>query len=749
MPNAQDIVPNLDAETIAALLAQVPCLADAAVGRGPLALSWPFGPQTPQPLDRDGFARLLATPAATEFLVLSLDEPALALAQLAVWHGGSLTRAKARQEAPTLDDDELDRAAQTLHDRLLTDPDVGWLALHPRAAAAIDLPGIPAAPALRGVITDVLAEKLHLLGRPVPARKADRIDALVTALRDPDTIQRAVDGLSPAASRVLTVLLEHGPQRIEDLGEPHWPPYGHRYDDSAIAELLDLSLVGVDHVDQLCLAWLDTIVGVRGGRLFGDAFPTGRHPSPITLPGGQPSLPPVLEHLDALLAHWRARPADALSEGGLGVRPVRAAAKSLGLDGPQVGLLATLAAEIGLLGQVETGTSGRGRNRRTHRQWAPTALVEQWNERSAAWRWASLVDTWRHSVQLSELDGLPERYEPYAMVANATAVATRSAWLLLLADLPDGHGIAEDDITDVAAARCAQVLGAPGRVAAMLEASRALGLVPPDGPVGLTVAGRAVLDGPDAVEATLPAPDDEVVVQADLTIVAPPDAAPDVTAALARWAELESAAGARVYRLSERRLAAAMAAGADDDEILGWLKEHSRVGVPQNVEYLIRDVARRRGQVRAGTATAYLRSDDAALLTQAVGVRAAKLRLLAPTVAVSTLSRARLLAALADAGVAAVAEDADGATIESGALEADRVGWRTAGTGDGLPSLRPVPPPAELAARLTAGGRQQALPTIDDDIDDPIERLRRLQQALDERAEQQQGSADDGDETLW
>ncbi|CAN5921643.1 hypothetical protein BH23ACT10_BH23ACT10_35580 [soil metagenome] len=471
MPDQRTPTRRPDADAITALLEHVPCLADAVQGRGPLAPSWPFGPRTAAPLNADRFARLITTPAAAEFLVISLDEPALALAQLAVWYGGALTREQAQAEAPTLDDAALDAAAATLRDRLLTDPGHGWVALRSSAESVIDLPGIPAEPTLRSTTTDVLAEKLRMLGRSVPARKADRVEAVVGALRDPDTIGRVVAGLSAPAARALGVLLEHGPQRVEDLGEPYWPPYGNRYHDSAIGELLDASLIGVDTGEQLCLVWLDVLVGLRGGRLFGDDFPTNDIPPPVPLAQGQPMLPPVLEHLDALLAHWRARPADALAEGGLGVRPVRAAAKSLGLDGPQAGLLATLAIEIGLLGVVEKGTTGRGRNRKTHRQWAPTALAEQWTDRSAAWRWALLVDTWRHSVLMSELDGLPERYEPHTVITDATVMATRSAWLLLLAALPDGRGVATDDLLDTAAARCPLVLGEPQRLEALVAAS--------------------------------------------------------------------------------------------------------------------------------------------------------------------------------------------------------------------------------------------------------------------------------------
>lgn len=707
----------------------MPCLADAVVGQGPLAPSWPFAVRGRRPLDRDGLARLLTSPPGTEFLVLSLDAVARALAQLAVWHDGSLTRDQAQHDAVDLDDTELDAAADALHRRLLTDRAGGWVTLRRSAREAVDLPGIPAAPALRYVNSDVLAEKLRMLRQPVPSRKAERIDALVAALRDPDTIERVVDDLPAPAARAFALLVRHGPQRVEDLGEPHWPPYGHRRNTSAISMLLDRGLIGVDTAEQTCLIWLDVLVGLRGGRLFGAAFPTPKAPQLAALPGAPPALPPVLEHLDALVAHWRAQPADALSGGGLGVRPVRAAAKSLGMDAPVVGLLAALAVEIGLLGAVERGARGRGRNRTVQRQWAPTALADEWAEQSPAARWALLVDTWRHSAQLWELDGLPERYEPHRMATDATAVATRSAWLLLLDGLPDGRGIVADAVVAAAGARYPALLGAAGRLDAMLAATRALGLVPPDGPIGLTDTGRAVLRGPQDVEALLPEPSDHVVVQADLTVTAPPDAAPDVIATLARWADIESSAGARIYRFGERRLAAAMAAGTDEDEILGWLKEHSRVGVPQNVEYLIRDVARRRGQLRAGAATTYLRADDSALLTRAVGVRKAKLRLLAPTVAVTPLSRAKLLAALSDAGVAAVAEDPDGATVQPGVPEAEPVGWHHSGAG--LPALRRVPPPAELAARLTADGRQQSLPAVDG-IDDPIERLRRRQRGLDD-----------------
>jgi hypothetical protein len=77
-------------------------------------------------------------------------------------------------------------------------------------------------------------------------------------------------------------------------------------------------------------------------------------------------------------------------------------------------------------------------------------------------------------------------------------------------------------------------------------------------------------------------------------------------------------------------------------------------------------VARRHGGLRAGTAGAYLRSDDEALVAEVLADRrlaAMALRRLAPGVLVSPYGLSRLLGALRDAGYAPVAEDALGAAV--------------------------------------------------------------------------------------
>jgi hypothetical protein len=88
--------------------------------------------------------------------------------------------------------------------------------------------------------------------------------------------------------------------------------------------------------------------------------------------------------------------------------------------------------------------------------------------------------------------------------------------------------------------------------------------------------------------------------------------------------------------------------------------------LPQPLEYLVADAARRHGQVRVRTVGCVLRADDPALLTELLASRALaglKLTQLAPTVLGSAAKPADTLAALRSAGYAPVGEDAAGTAL--------------------------------------------------------------------------------------
>jgi Helicase conserved C-terminal domain len=497
-------------------------------------------------------------------------------------------------------------------------------------------------------------------------------------LRDRATIERVLAKAPKDALRVFGLLAEHGPQRVRDLGIPYYVWYSSQR--TPLHWLIQHGLVGADEDAQVAWVWFDVIVALNG-RLFTDwsSAPPAVSPEPLVDPGA--GLPLVLSRLSSLLDLWAAEPAPALASGGLGVRPVRAAAKALGLKPGEVGLLAHLAVGLGLLGTMALGSKGSGRNRTEVRGWAPTDLAAQWRTEAPARQWALLIQTWRDDLTLDESEGLPERVEGGGLVPFSGIV--RTALLRLLVELPPERGLPLDALTAVASFRHPALLDPQG-VRGVVEAARVLGLVPATGPVGLTRLGRAVLDGPDAVEAALPPPRTEFTVQADQSVIAPPDLALDVSMALERLADIESTAGARIYRLSERRIATALDDGETAASLLDFLERHSTVPLAQNITHLIRDCERRHGRLRAGMASSYLRCDDPALLTSAVGVKAAKLRLLAPTVAVSPLERDKLVAALRGRGLMPVAESSDGATL----ARQEKVAARKRRSGSDLPPLR-------------------------------------------------------------
>lgn len=686
------------------LLRRVPAIAEALQGRGPLAGVGPYGLVYPgrrieQRPTADRLALLLSSPAGIDVTLTALDRFSFQLATLAVWHGGSMTRDGALAEVGADRGDDLDAAASVLAELLLTDPAAGWVALRPGVAAVVGLPGVPAREGLAQLGSESIARTLRSLGvdRP-PSRKAERIAALEARLRDRDALRAAAQRLSPEALRVFRLVLSQGPQRVADVGIPYYSAWGRG--DTALHELTAAGLMGVDAERQLCWVWLDVMVGLAG-RLFTDwpAKPPPAEPRPLSDAGG---LPPVLGRLGALLDLWAREPAPALRNGGLGVRPIRAAAKSLGATAGEVGLLASLAVDLGLLGTVGVGSKGHGRARVEQWAWTPSPLAADFAALPPERRWALLVQTWRDAQSLDETAGLPERVED---VFSPRVPLARGTLLRLLAALPPGTGLGLADLTALAEFQTSGPLRGTA-VGHVVEAARVLGLVPPDGPVGLTALARALLEGPGALAAALPPPSTEFTVQADLSVVAPPDLAPDVTARLERYAELESAAGARLYRLSERRLAAALDAGEGAEDILSFLTKHATAALAQNVTYLVRDCERRHGRLRAGGCASYVRSDDPALLSRAVGVKAAKLRALAPTVAVSSLPRAKVMTALRDRGLMPVAEDADGTLLRSEALAAAPA----AGAGGRLPRLRDALEVGDVEARRLA---EEVLATAD------------------------------------
>src|SRR5688500_15615000 len=192
----------------------------------------------------------------------------------------------------------------------------------------------------------------------------------------------------------------------------------------------------------------------------------------------------------------------------------------------------------------------------------------------------------------------------------------------------------------------------------------ALGVVALD---AISAPGRAVLADPDrivaALRAVLPEPVDHVLLQADLTAVAPGPLEAGLARELDLMAEVESAGGATVYRFTEATVRRALDAGRSAADLHALLERRSATPVPQGLTYLVDDVARRHGRLRGGAAASFLRSDDEVLVAEvlahpdSIGL---ELRRIAPTVVVSPLPLVELMDALRAAGFSPAAEDPAG-----------------------------------------------------------------------------------------
>ncbi|MEV6664851.1 helicase C-terminal domain-containing protein [Streptomyces nigra] len=200
----------------------------------------------------------------------------------------------------------------------------------------------------------------------------------------------------------------------------------------------------------------------------------------------------------------------------------------------------------------------------------------------------------------------------------------------------------------------------------------------------------------------LPEPLDHVLLQADLTAVAPGPLRRPLADTLGVLADVESKGGATVYRFTPGSVRRALDAGRTASDLHAFLAEHSRTPVPQPLAYLIDDVARRHGQLRVGAASAYVRCDDDAMLNEILAdKRAAGLRLrrLAPTVLAAQSDPATLLEGLRAMGFAPAAESAEGDVLITRA-DAHRTPPRTA--SEPVPDGPPAPDATLLAAAIRA-----------------------------------------------
>ncbi len=389
-------------------------------------------------------------------------------------------------------------------------------------------------------------------------------------------------------------------------------------------------------------------------------------PENVDATGGGEALE-LVRHAENLIASWSAEPPPVLRTGGLGVRELRKAAKDLGVDEQRAALLIELVVGADLVANTEASEP----------EWVPTTKADVWLAATAEVRWATLAHAWLELPRLPALIGRRDEkdrlFNPLADEIRRVQAPRDRRWVLdTLAALPGGTAIGS-------AAELAALLAwrAPRRggrqrdelVRWTVEEGTAVGVLALG---AVTSAGRVLLDegaghAAKALADALPDPLDHVLVQADLTVVAPGRLEPDLADEMALVADVESAGSATVYRISEGTVRRALDSGRTADELHELFKLRSRTPVPQSLTYLIDDAARRHGRLRGGAAGSFLRCDDPVLISEVLAHPEAtrlELRRIAPTVVVSPLPLAEVLDGLRSAGFAPAAEGPDGQVLD-------------------------------------------------------------------------------------
>ncbi|KOV97800.1 DNA-binding protein [Streptomyces sp. NRRL B-1140] len=455
----------------------------------------------------------------------------------------------------------------------------------------------------------------------------------------------------------------------------------------------------------------------------------------------------ALATVEELLKDWDEGGPAVLRAGGLSVRDLKRTAVALDVPEPTAAFWVELAYAAGLI-----ASDGEADER-----YAATPAYDEWLEQPAAERWSRLVTAWLAATRTAGLVGGRDAKDRTLSALGpgldrSAAPEVRHRVLTLLAGLPEGAAPAagpvlarlrwerplrgdrrEDDLRGRLAEWAlseAELLGVTGRGALSAHGRALLGApaapVPgpeaeaePSGPgdklpvhhhhratplAPLSPAEQAVASAAAArlLAPLLPEPLDHVLLQADLTAVAPGPLRRPLADMLGVLADVESKGGATVYRFTPGSVRRALDAGRAASDLHAFLAAHSRTPVPQPLAYLIDDVARRHGHLRVGAASAYVRCDDDAVLSEILADKRAAglgLRRLAPTVLAAQADPAGLLEGLRAMGFAPAAESAEGDVLITRAL-AHRTPPLT--PPEPVPDGPPVPDDTLLSAALRA-----------------------------------------------
>ena len=362
-----------------------------------------------------------------------------------------------------------------------------------------------------------------------------------------------------------------------------------------------------------------------------------------------------LRWTEEILNFWAQEPPTALRSGGLGLRDLKEISLHLGVDE----ICASFVAEVSYVAGLLTIDPDD--------RILPTHQFDIWLAQNPSTRWLTLVTAWYATSRVSGLVGRESSKNVAPLgpeLDRSTAASTRR---LTLALLKENSKIAPDIDSLFTAASWSAPLKRSGGiqkdyVAFTVREAEWLGLT---GQGVISSYGADFLDGSDcaSINTDLPKPVNHILIQSDNTAIAPGPLEHEIAQEIALIADVESRGGATVFRFSEGSIRRGLDHGRTGDEISKFLKKTSKTPMPQPLEYLIADVAKKHGKLRVGNTVSFIRCEDSTLITQILGDKRLDilgLRKIAPEVLICGHEAAEAMNILRSCGYLPAGEDSRG-----------------------------------------------------------------------------------------
>jgi hypothetical protein len=363
----------------------------------------------------------------------------------------------------------------------------------------------------------------------------------------------------------------------------------------------------------------------------------------------------VLRWVEELLNFWAEEPADALRAGGLGVRDLKTLSTHLGVDDACTAFIAELAYLTSLI-SIDAND-----------QILPSNKFDIWLMQSPADRWQMLASAWLITSRVSGLVGRLESKNVAALGPELDRVNASKVRGLTLSLLKENPGIAPDWNSF----KSSLDWRAPVRRNSSLQDELAewtlreaewLGIT---GQGAISKYGIGFLNGDDLdlINQDLPKTVDHILIQSDNTAIAPGPLEHEISQSLAMMAEIESRGGATVYRFTEATIRRALDHGKTGDEIKSFLAKTSKTPMPQPLEYLIADVAKKHGKLRVGNTSSFIRCEDTALISQIINDKKLEIlgiRRIAPEVVICEMDATDAMRILRECGYLPAGESVNG-----------------------------------------------------------------------------------------